>query len=340
MEKHGDYILIIGTSSDQQLRLVIEKLEKTGVAVVLIDHDATRSLSLDFRKDGIELTVEGRRLPAPALVWSRLKIRSVLSSWTPETVPEYLRRAEWRGFLLGLAFALGDRVIGPVWAADFKVHQMAVASRVGLRLPASRVVLGREAALDFLQRDGDLVTKPIDVKNLPNLGANPDSYTLLTPVQFTPEDVESADAEEFSACPLLLQHRVRRGEEYRVIGFPDRSFCYRVRGRIENRMRVEDRAINLHVYDTIATPAELETKVAAYLREMGLEYGAFDFLKEDDGDLLFLECNPEGQWVAANGINHHEVAEHFAAQLVNRAFGTARAADAVAGRHRELNHAD
>ena len=34
-----------------------------------------------------------------------------------------------------------------------------------------------------------------------------------------------------------------------------------------------------------------------YLRHMGLNFGAFDFIVDNNGQWWFLECNPNGQWL-------------------------------------------
>ncbi len=34
----------------------------------------------------------------------------------------------------------------------------------------------------------------------------------------------------------------------------------------------------------------------AYLRRAGLRFGAFDLAEDAEGQLWFLECNPNGQW--------------------------------------------
>ena len=45
-----------------------------------------------------------------------------------------------------------------------------------------------------------------------------------------------------------------------------------------------------------ALPEDLEVKCVQYLTEMGLKFGAFDFIEKPDGEIVFLECNPNGQY--------------------------------------------
>jgi hypothetical protein len=316
------YALVLGSSRDTQLRTIVDAL-KVKVPTVFLDHDEPADCAIDFgRGGGFALRLDQRRLPPPAAVWCRLKIRTVLSHWSPETVPEYVTRAEWRGFLNGLALALGDRLVQRSWAAEHKVHQLAVAGRAGFGILPSRIFVGKAEGLSFARRTPDVVLKPVEVKNCPSLAGDIDRYVLLTPVETSSAEIEAADEVELRRSPAMLQRRVRHGRELRVIAFRERAYTYEVRPRIEERLRVEDRAIQRHVYRLIETPAHIQGLTTRYLELMGLEYGAFDLL-EEGGVPYFLECNPEGQWSAANGINHQELADYFAERLAARV----RAAD-------------
>jgi glutathione synthase/RimK-type ligase-like ATP-grasp enzyme len=41
---------------------------------------------------------------------------------------------------------------------------------------------------------------------------------------------------------------------------------------------------------------EICEKCRQVLNRLGLVYGAFDFIRTPDGDLVFLEVNPTGEW--------------------------------------------
>ncbi|MFE4607875.1 hypothetical protein ACFRK5_05890, partial [Streptomyces niveus] len=46
----------------------------------------------------------------------------------------------------------------------------------------------------------------------------------------------------------------------------------------------------------VEVPGSVACAVTAYLAELRLIYGAFDFAVTASGDWYFLECNPNGQW--------------------------------------------
>jgi glutathione synthase/RimK-type ligase-like ATP-grasp enzyme len=43
-------------------------------------------------------------------------------------------------------------------------------------------------------------------------------------------------------------------------------------------------------------PEGVDEHCVQYLGKMGLKFGAFDFIETPDGEVVFLECNPNGQY--------------------------------------------
>jgi glutathione synthase/RimK-type ligase-like ATP-grasp enzyme len=44
-------------------------------------------------------------------------------------------------------------------------------------------------------------------------------------------------------------------------------------------------------------PQEIKDKCLAFMKLQGLDYGAMDFIVTPEGDYIFLENNPSGQWI-------------------------------------------
>lgn len=50
------------------------------------------------------------------------------------------------------------------------------------------------------------------------------------------------------------------------------------------------------LYSESSLSEEMKSKCRAMLDMLGLLYGAFDFVRTPEGDLVFLEVNPTGEW--------------------------------------------
>jgi D-alanine-D-alanine ligase-like ATP-grasp enzyme len=49
-------------------------------------------------------------------------------------------------------------------------------------------------------------------------------------------------------------------------------------------------------YSVTTLDPPIELFCLEMLRELGLQFGAFDFIVDKEGELYFLEVNPNGQW--------------------------------------------
>ena len=49
-------------------------------------------------------------------------------------------------------------------------------------------------------------------------------------------------------------------------------------------------------YESIDTPCDVRYSIKTLLELLGLPFGAFDFTVTSDGEWVFLELNPNGQW--------------------------------------------
>jgi glutathione synthase/RimK-type ligase-like ATP-grasp enzyme len=56
-----------------------------------------------------------------------------------------------------------------------------------------------------------------------------------------------------------------------------------------------DPAVSVRYSESSLGP-EVQTMCKAMLEKLGLKYGAFDFVRRPEGELVFLEINPTGEW--------------------------------------------
>jgi glutathione synthase/RimK-type ligase-like ATP-grasp enzyme len=100
----------------------------------------------------------------------------------------------------------------------------------------------------------------------------------------------------------LLQEWIPKAREARVTVVGDRSFAVAIEADSACAYidwRADYDSIR---YLPVQVPAEIQSGILRYLRELGLSYGAFDFVITPDGDWVMLECihqvcNPSGQWL-------------------------------------------
>ncbi|MFE9429053.1 ATP-grasp ribosomal peptide maturase [Kitasatospora sp. NPDC006697] len=187
-----------------------------------------------------------------------------------------------------LASLPGAHYVNHPWsnrAAEFKPAQLSTAQSCGLRVPSTVITDDPHEARTFAaQQSGGVVYKP--VWNTPyRVDDQPHSVWV--------REVRAAEiTDAVSVCPHMFQAKVDKAFDVRVTAVGARLFGVRIDSPdLDWRYRQD-----LMTCTPIEVPASVARAVAAYLAELRLHYGAFDFAVTPAGDWYFLECNPNGQW--------------------------------------------
>ncbi len=71
-------------------------------------------------------------------------------------------------------------------------------------------------------------------------------------------------------------------------------------------------------HEIIETPKEIDSFCRQYLRRLNLNFGCFDFIVTPKDEIVFLECNPNGQWGWIEDECHIPMSEAMVDCLVNK----------------------
>lgn len=175
-----------------------------------------------------------------------------------------------------------------------KFPQLRLARSLGLRVPRSIITNDPERAEDLFQHCPDgVICKPMLMGSHYVKGEHRVAYTRRVP----PSEFSALKA-SISLCPTYLQELIVKDHELRVTIIGDALFCCRI-----DSQEVEGAEQDWRAVDTIKLPhriVDLRQDVAdalrEYLRRCGLRFGAFDLIVTPEGDHVFLELNPNGQW--------------------------------------------
>ncbi|MFF0625530.1 ATP-grasp ribosomal peptide maturase [Streptomyces sp. NPDC004296] len=193
----------------------------------------------------------------------------------------------------GLLSALPCRWLPPPGKAadaEYKPLQLRVAAAAGLRVPRTLITNDPEAARDFADSiGGPLVYKPFFHVRGTVHGHTAAVYASIVP----PEDLPHPD---IATTAHLFQEWVPKAYEVRLTVVDDRIFAAEIHagsdaGRIDWRSDYDS-----HTYRICEPPDDVAAGVLRMLDQLGLPYGAFDFVISPAGDWHFLEVNPSGQY--------------------------------------------
>lgn len=289
-------ILVVSYREEEHTTDVLARLERAGREVLLIDMADFPSLaSLELAwANGAEPsylvntangTVDLRR--AGVGWWRRVR---------PFTIDHTIGVPSLRHFAeseTGQAVGGLLDALPCVWvnnrAADEAAHrkplQWAVAQEVGLRLPRTLVTNRPEAARKFIEEVG--LGRTIFKAFLASLDAWRETRLVEQ------GDLDKLDAVRFA--PVIFQEYVE-GVDLRIAAVGDRMFAAEIDARATSYPFDMRMVIGEATMQGVTLPRKVQSALLKLQRKLGLTYGAIDMRRTPDGEYIFFEVNPAGQW--------------------------------------------
>ena len=67
--------------------------------------------------------------------------------------------------------------------------------------------------------------------------------------------------------------------------------------------------------EIVEIPESIKQFCIAFLKEIHLNFGCFDFIVTPNNDYIFLECNPNGQWLWIELATGYDISKIIAKNL-------------------------
>lgn len=299
-------VLIVSTGVDAATDVVCEILGSRGVDYTRID---TETFPYDSRLT-IEFAefAEGSRSQYCSEIGESSNLSSVSSLWyrrmrsaarRPEMHPgihDFCLR-ESRSALLGFLLSKVARAMSPpqcVWMAEHKVHQLAMAASVGLSIPHTIVTNDpgrvREAFATFRQC---MIAKPVRT-GFVDLGSE---QRAIYTSQVLEKHLAAVDEAQWS--PAIYQPLIRKRCDVRVTIVGRSVFAAEIDSQQDPDASVDWRRTRDPElpHRAVELPPGLISMLIEFMGVMGLQFGAIDLIRTLDDTYLFLEVNPNGQWL-------------------------------------------
>ena len=303
-------ILIVTHRGDIHADLVAERLFRRGERPFRLNLDefpARYALDLSFdgrhwrgtiarRDDGSRIHVENIRA-----VWTR---KSADFAFAVELGVQERAYAtgETTHILSGLMHGLDAYWMShpsAVRAAQWKGEQLARAARMGFRVPPSLISDDKSTVLAFREAmAGDIVFKTMESPFLAADEVDDDERVAYGIGTTRIEPGHEAMLDAVSALPCFFQRHVPKRHEVRATVIGERIFAARIHSQDDARTRVDFRNYDAPVrYEAERLPGEIERRCLDFVHSYGLTYGAIDLIVDHEGEYVFLENNPGGQFL-------------------------------------------
>lgn len=233
-------------------------------------------------------------------------------------------RGEWATFCRGLALTLGYNnvfCVNPVpfpSQFDEKCCQLFLAAQAGLSIPptlyTSRLPLARSFAAEH---NDDIIYK--NFRGYMRFHVKPDERVRVTKLYTNRIKVDDlVENEPFVPTPGIFQPYIAKQVELRIAVIGRTLFACAIHSQQSNRSREDWRRYDLEntPYVPYDLPAEVAAKLRHFLDLTNLIFGSIDMIVTPEGEHVFLEINPSGQFGWVSELTGFPIYEHLAAMLI------------------------
>lgn len=299
-------ILVIGNSSTYEVgafKLVEENLVAMGHEVILFRQDFC--LMNDFlnfevvsNQSTYNVIVNGVAYNAHdflAVWYMHPQLPKELQEMECVELRPFVRK-QFHSMRQGLWNLLRDRKwINDPWQteiAENKIWQLSIASEIDFHVPDTIVTSDPERVKGFYKAHPQGIVVKL-------LGVSPLVGKVIYTNAVTAEYMKQIDSVKLS--PSIFQALVQKNYELRITVVGDQIFPAKIysqedpRTAIDWRVQPEVNDFNVRMEIT-NLPIDMETKIFRFMKKMGLRYGSIDMIVTPNGEHVFLEINPSGQW--------------------------------------------
>lgn len=217
-----------------------------------------------------------------------------------------------RATLWGGVHAFCDNVMNPYGASEearFKPLQLAIARQAGLAVPKTLFTQDAERITSFrknLSAYGlQTVYKPVTTWH----------YGLRETRLLKDEDI--ADLETSPPhCPTIFQEFIEGPADLRITVVGNEVFPALIHIS-EGRSPVDGRLDRVPI-EPYQLNDVLKGRILKMQRKLGLAYGAYDFRLRENGEAVFMEVNPEGQYLFVEIKTGLKISRAVASRLAGR----------------------
>lgn len=291
--------MVLSHPGDLHATTVIERLTQWGVPSVLFDLSdlpARQTVTIDHTSQSPAVRIRHPEhglvdLTAARSVWWRRPQPVSLDSVADPAARAFCY-GEWHEALHGLYTLLRCPWMNPVLAdetASHKALQLAVAPGLGLRVPRTLMTSDAAEARSFVDRLGleNVVYKIFAA-----------TYAVWRETRrLTVADLDLLD--RLQLAPVIFQEYVPGSADIRVTVVGEELFAMAIDGRgsadIDFRLRMRSAATSATSATTL--PDDVAEGVRALMAHFGIVYGGVDFRRTPEGEYVFLEVNPAGEFL-------------------------------------------
>jgi hypothetical protein len=321
-------ILCISHSDDfYTIDIVVKRLKELGKEVVRLNSDKfSEYLSFEYKINSGESTIEvnynGEKFTAEDVeaVWYR-KLWGVAIPEELDSSFHGIYRQEYTTMRNLFFESISHVPWMNVMDIDHKIgenkfDQLNQARNAGLTIPESLFTNNQEEVKSFFYTvcNEQMIAKLHGALSRSMSGNTPMFPTTL----IREEDLESLDTLPY--CPMIFQRAIDKSYELRIAYVDGTFFPGKINATKSEIGKTDWRIANdlQSTWEEYILPDAVCNSLTQMMTNMGLQFGVIDMIRDNQGEYVFLEVNPQGEWGMIQRDLGYPIGETIAEKLVAR----------------------
>jgi ATP-GRASP peptide maturase of grasp-with-spasm system len=195
-----------------------------------------------------------------------------------------------------------------------KCIQLELAQKLGLKIPETLITTRKSELISFFLKEESLITKSIQGQLSIDEG---ETLLHLYTSRFTKTDLENLD-ENFGLTKF--QKEIIKEYEVRSFYFDNKFYSMAIFSQNNEKTQVDFREYDLKTpnrYIRYKLPNKIEKVLRKFMKTLDLLSGSLDLVVDKNGDYIFLEVNPVGQFGMVSIPCNYNLEKIIAHKLIN-----------------------
>ena len=180
-----------------------------------------------------------------------------------------------------------------------KLITLLSAMKLGLSIPPTLVTSQKVELIDFKVIHRDIIAKSVD--NMFEMEMNNSFQSIGTQIVTEAQIGKLGD----TFFPILVQRKIEKAFELRVFFMKDKFYPMAIFSQNDEKTQLDYRNYNREKPNRnipYLLPTDIQEKLQLLMGKLDLDSGSIDMIVTPEGQYVFLEVNPTGQfgWVSEN----------------------------------------
>jgi glutathione synthase/RimK-type ligase-like ATP-grasp enzyme len=196
-----------------------------------------------------------------------------------------------------------------IYKAENKLLQLKVAKKIGFNIPKTILTNSNHDLLNFFnENDKNIIIKPLSQSKI--LKNNEIEFLFTNRI----DEQHIENLRMFDLTPCIYQENIPKEIELRITIVGKNIFVAGVNSQNTENTKTDWRKGELAFFKA-DLPLDVVEKCFSLLNSLHLKFGAIDLIKNIDGEYIFLEINPNGQWAWIENETGLNISDALIAEL-------------------------